>query len=206
MPEQGERPERREEEIVPRGHAREVVGHAPHQAERRHEPGEGRRQESQGDAVERRHECEREAEQHPTDRGEPNAEELEARRIEIAQAAGVDLVEVPVRNLTGEDALGTVGERALVVRDPASFEKARKIEGAAQEHEQQHGKRLVVPAGHASCPSPTRASAPRPQREDHLRHDVEGVVKALLMIDLEVSGEQPAEIGAAADVVAAVVA
>jgi len=88
--------ERRKEEVVPGREASEVVRHAPGNAQQDHEPSDGWRNEPRSDEVEHGHVEQREEEQDGSYGGELDAERLEAQRVEEAQPAGVELVEIPV--------------------------------------------------------------------------------------------------------------
>ena len=88
--------ERREEEIVPGREASEVVRHAPGNAQQDHEPSDGWRNEPRGDEIEGGDVEQREEEQDGSYGGELDTERLEAQRVEEAQPAGVELVEIPV--------------------------------------------------------------------------------------------------------------
>ncbi len=144
-PQHREDRERREEEVVPGRHTGEVVRHAPDQREYRERTGQQRRSRPAGDGVERGNEREAEPQKHPAYRRQPDAEERESGGMEIAQAAGVELVEVAMRELAVEHALRALGEDALVVRNPPALDEAREICGGEHPDEGQYDEIVLVP-------------------------------------------------------------
>lgn len=121
--------DRRQEEVVPGGKAREVVRNAPDSPEKSEKRRARRRYQSPRDPVERRHENEEADEEQIAQREETNAEQLERERVSPRQEARVRLVVVPVRQLSLEHALRGLRDRSFVVRDPAAVQERDRVEG-----------------------------------------------------------------------------
>jgi hypothetical protein len=120
--------ERREEQHVPGRHRRRVDRHRPGDREADEQGGDERARESRGDPEERRHPEREHEKQRDPHRPEVRPKHAEGPGVPPAEPARVDLVEVAVGELARQDAIGRLGKRSLVVRDPAVAERRPDVD------------------------------------------------------------------------------
>ena len=122
-----------EVERVPRRHGGGIHRRSPGDGEQRRERRDRGGGEPPRDQVDARQVREEQEEHRRPEPEEVPSREPEDPRVQEREPAGVQLGEIAVRELTDEDALRALGERAVVQRDPAVVQLRRDEDRARNE-------------------------------------------------------------------------
>src|SRR5205807_2054220 len=96
------------------------------------------RKKTRRDTIKSWNPSQKENEQYNSHRGEVCAEQPKSKCIKESEPSGVRIAVITVRQLTGQNALGRLGEGAFVVWNPSALEQAPAVDGADQPHHQKN--------------------------------------------------------------------
>lgn len=127
MAQQGGNPEDRRRELVPGRHGGRIVRETPGDRGQRDHGGDRRRGGPRSDRIDHGDGGQRDTQDHQTQREKPDAAQPEGERMQVGEPPCVDLVEVAVRHLAAQYALGSQRQHPFVGRYPGAIREGHEI-------------------------------------------------------------------------------
>jgi len=126
------------EEIEPRGHGSGVVGNTPGDRYQSYSGGRPGCEEFSGEGIDCGNPDEEAGKEKKSKPEKVDAEEFKDSSVDISQAASVGVFEITMRYFAMQNALRTLAERALVMRNPTFVEVGAQVDSGEQPHEEEN--------------------------------------------------------------------